>query len=101
MGNILAGMDLIRRKNEAAKPAYGLVFPLLTTSDGVKMGKSVDGAVWLEPSRPSFTSFRPLVVCPLKPIPTLLQQDINLSHNLGCKTSQQGINKELGVWPSC
>lgn len=48
MGNILAGMDLIRRKAESPRPAYGLVFPLLTTSDGVKMGKSVGGAIWLE-----------------------------------------------------
>ena len=51
MGNILAGMDLIRRKADSeSSPVYGLVFPLLTTSDGVKMGKSVDGAVWLEAS---------------------------------------------------
>jgi tyrosyl-tRNA synthetase len=44
--NILYGADLIRRKE--AKPAYGLTFTLLTTSDGQKMGKTVKGALWLD-----------------------------------------------------
>ena len=45
-GNILAGVDLIRRVEEAT--AYALVFPLITTSSGAKMGKSAAGAVWLD-----------------------------------------------------
>lgn len=49
--NILGGVDLIRRK--AQKPAYGLTFKLLTTSDGKKMGKTQKGAVWLDPNRTS------------------------------------------------
>ncbi len=48
-GNITAGIDLIRRRLGA--PAYGLTWPLLTRSDGQKMGKSVGGAVWLDPAQ--------------------------------------------------
>src|SRR5207302_2761683 len=46
-GNILAGIDLIRRLRSAK--AHGLVFPLVTTSAGVKFGKTEAGAVWLDP----------------------------------------------------
>ena len=49
--NILGGVDLIRRKEQ--KPAYGLTFKLLTTSDGKKMGKTQKGAVWLDPAKTS------------------------------------------------
>jgi len=45
--NIIGGVELIRRKEQ--KPAYGLTFTLLTTSEGVKMGKTVKGALWLDP----------------------------------------------------
>ena len=48
-GNITAGVDLIRRKLGTA--AYGVVFPLLTSSNGKKFGKSEKGAVWLDPER--------------------------------------------------
>ncbi|UWQ76322.1 tyrosine--tRNA ligase [Leisingera sp. M658] len=44
-GNIVNGIDLTRRTIE--HEVYGLTSPLLTTSDGKKMGKSQDGAVWL------------------------------------------------------
>ncbi len=44
-GNIVNGVDLTRRMD--AKDVYGLTTPLLTTSDGKKMGKTADGAVWL------------------------------------------------------
>jgi tyrosyl-tRNA synthetase len=47
--NIIAGADLIRRKE--GKPAYGLTFTLLTTSDGRKMGKTEKGALWLDPEK--------------------------------------------------
>lgn len=49
--NILAGADLIRRKE--SKPAFGLTFTLLTTSDGRKMGKTERGALWLDPEKTS------------------------------------------------
>lgn len=45
-GNILAGIDLIRRVEGAAVEA--MTFPLLTTASGAKMGKSAHGAVWLD-----------------------------------------------------
>jgi len=44
-GNIVNGIDLTRRVLD--HEVYGLTSPLLTTSDGKKMGKSADGAVWL------------------------------------------------------
>ncbi|MEO0943518.1 MAG: tyrosine--tRNA ligase [Pseudomonadota bacterium] len=44
-GNIVSGADLIRRVEGAE--AYGLTTPLVTRADGKKMGKSADGAVWL------------------------------------------------------
>ena len=46
-GNITAGTDLIRRKT--SKTAFGLSFPLITSADGKKLGKSVKGAVFLDP----------------------------------------------------
>ncbi len=49
--NIIAGVELIRRKTGDA--AYGMTFKLLTNSEGVKMGKTVSGAVWLDPEKTS------------------------------------------------
>jgi len=48
-GNIVAGIDLIRRT--ISKQAFGITFPLITTSSGIKMGKTHKGAVWLDPER--------------------------------------------------
>lgn len=48
-GNILAGIDLTRRV--ARKTVYGFTFPLITTSAGEKMGKTAQGAVWLDPDK--------------------------------------------------
>lgn len=48
-GNIVAGVDLIRRVKQGA--AFGMTFPLITTSSGAKMGKTAKGAVWLDPKR--------------------------------------------------
>jgi len=50
-GNIVAGIDLIRRLE--GKQAYGITFPLIKTADGKKMGKTEKGAVWLDPNRTS------------------------------------------------
>ncbi len=44
--NMLAGVELIRRKEE--NPVFCLTTPLLTRADGKKMGKSADNAVWLD-----------------------------------------------------
>ncbi len=48
-GNILAGIDLVRRVEGATVQA--LTFPLLTTASGAKMGKTAQGAVWLDPAQ--------------------------------------------------
>jgi tyrosyl-tRNA synthetase len=45
-GNILAGADLTRRLE--SETVYGITFPLLATSSGMKMGKTHKGAVWLD-----------------------------------------------------
>ncbi|MEH0023072.1 MAG: tyrosine--tRNA ligase [Desulfobacter sp.] len=48
-GNIVAGIDLVRRT--LGKQAFGITFPLITTASGIKMGKTHKGAVWLDPER--------------------------------------------------
>lgn len=67
LGNIVSGIDLIRRSNHVAEaaakgvaaeaeegaatkedPAFGLTFPLLTTATGEKFGKSAGNAIWLD-----------------------------------------------------
>lgn len=50
-GNILAGVDLIRKVEQ--KVSYGMTFPLLTTAQGQKMGKTASGAIWLDAERTS------------------------------------------------
>jgi len=50
-GNITAGIDLIRRTRGAR--AHGLVLPLVTTTSGVKFGKTEAGTVWLDSARTS------------------------------------------------
>ena len=50
-GNITAGIDLIRRK--AGAHVHGLTVPLVTRSDGQKLGKTAEGAIWLDPQRTS------------------------------------------------
>jgi tyrosyl-tRNA synthetase len=47
-GNIVAGADLIRRIEGAE--VFGMTFPLVTTADGKKMGKTEKGAIFLDPS---------------------------------------------------
>ena len=50
-GNIITGIDLIRRMRGGQ--AHALVAPLITDSSGNKFGKTVDGAVWLDPEKTS------------------------------------------------
>ena len=50
-GNITAGIDLGRRMT--GQQLFGITAPLLTTSDGRKMGKTESGAIWLDPARTS------------------------------------------------
>ena len=50
-GNIVAGIDLIRRNT--SKESFGITWPLVTKSDGAKFGKSEKGNVWLDSARTS------------------------------------------------
>lgn len=50
-GNIIAGVELIRRSQ--GQHAHAIVYPLITKSDGTKFGKTEGGAVWLDPKRTS------------------------------------------------
>jgi tyrosyl-tRNA synthetase len=68
-GNIVAGIDLIKRSKAASAaaaglpeppaedPAFGLTIPLLTTSSGEKFGKSAGNALWLDSALTSVTTF--------------------------------------------
>lgn len=49
--NIIGGVELIRRIEGSS--AYGMTFTLLTTSEGKKMGKTENGAIWLDPNKTS------------------------------------------------
>lgn len=53
--NILAGVDLIHKKNH--KQSFGLTIPLLLNSNGEKIGKTVGGAIWLDPNKTSIIDF--------------------------------------------
>ena len=50
-GNILSGVDLIRRKRQT--PVHGLAWPLLTAADGTKLGKTSGARLWLDPHKTS------------------------------------------------
>lgn len=50
-GNIISGLDLIRKSHGADAKVIGLTVPLVTKSDGTKFGKTADGAVWLDPKK--------------------------------------------------
>ena len=54
-GNILSGIDLIGKINKNS--AYGITSPLITNSDGSKMGKTADGAIWLNKDKISSLDF--------------------------------------------
>ena len=54
-GNILSGIDLIRKINK--KDAFGITSPLITNSDGTKMGKTSNGAIWLNKKKISSLDF--------------------------------------------
>jgi tyrosyl-tRNA synthetase len=55
-GNIVAGVDLIRRKRREAVHAFS--WPLLTGADGSKLGKTTGARVWLDPAKTSPYQFR-------------------------------------------
>ncbi|MCY3810332.1 MAG: tyrosine--tRNA ligase [Gammaproteobacteria bacterium] len=54
-GNIVSGVDLVRRVLQ--RQAYAFTHPLITKQDGTKFGKSADGAIWLDAGRTSPYAF--------------------------------------------
>jgi tyrosyl-tRNA synthetase len=54
-GNITAGIELTRKK--LGRQVFGLTLPLITNADGSKFGKTVAGAIWLDPKRTSVYKF--------------------------------------------
>lgn len=88
-GNMIAGVELIRRvaadhnKAQGQDPgeadaapahAYCLTYPLLTTADGSKMGKTAKGAVWLDPERYSpYDYYQYWINCHDRDVETLLR----------------------------
>ncbi len=54
-GNITAGIELTRKK--LGRQVFGLTLPLITNADGSKFGKTVAGAVWLDPNKTSVYKF--------------------------------------------
>jgi tyrosyl-tRNA synthetase len=61
-GNVVAGVELIRRFGLG--PAHAIVFPLLTTASGAKMGKTEEGSVWLDPQlTPPFDYYQYWIGC--------------------------------------
>jgi tyrosyl-tRNA synthetase len=70
-GNIIAGVELVRRLGLGA--AHCLTFPLLTTADGKKMGKTEKGAVWLAADMcPSFDYYQYWIGCDDRDVRKLL-----------------------------
>jgi tyrosyl-tRNA synthetase len=52
-GNIVSGIDLIRKLTDGNVEAFGLTFPLVKKADGTKFGKTASGAVWLSAEKTS------------------------------------------------
>ncbi len=107
-GNITVGTELTRKKLGAT--VWGLVFPLLTKSDGAKYGKTATGAVWLDPRRTSPYRFYQFfvnaddadVVKLLKTLTFLSKDEIaalekELKSNPGARAAQKTLAKEMTV----
>src|SRR5437763_862346 len=103
-GNILAGTDLIRRLRGAR--AHALVFPLVTSSSGVKFGKTEAGAVWLDAKLTSPYRFYQFwlntddrdVITYLKFFTWLSKEEIGeLEESLGAEPEKRTAQRELAL----
>ncbi len=107
-GNITVGTELTRKKLGAT--VWGLVFPLLTKSDGAKYGKTADGTVWLDPKKTSPYRFYQFfvnsddadVIKLLKTLTFLSQKQISsletkLKDDPGARAAQKALAKEMTV----
>jgi tyrosyl-tRNA synthetase len=105
-GNITVGTELTRKKLGAT--VWGLVFPLLTKSDGSKYGKTATGTVWLDPKKTSPYRFYQFfvnaddadVVKLLKTLTFLPQEEITaleteLKANPGARAAQKALAREM------
>ncbi len=105
-GNITVGTELTRKKLGAT--VWGLVFPLLTKSDGSKYGKTADGTVWLDPKKTSPYRFYQFfvnsddadVIKLLKTLTFLSQKQITaletkLKAEPGARAAQKALAKEM------
>ena len=105
-GNITVGTELTRKKLGAT--VWGLVFPLLTKSDGSKYGKTASGTVWLDPRKTSPYRFYQFfvntddadVVKLLKVLTFLPREEIaaleaELRANPGARVAQKALAKEM------
>ncbi len=107
-GNITVGTELTRKKLGAT--VWGLVFPLLTKSDGSKYGKTATGTVWLDPKKTSPYRFYQFFVNAddadvlklLKTLTFLSQEEIaaletELKANPGTRTAQKALAREMST----
>jgi tyrosyl-tRNA synthetase len=107
-GNITVGTELTRKKLGAT--VWGLVFPLLTKSDGAKYGKTADGTVWLDPKKTSPYRFYQFfvnsddadVIKLLNTLTFLSQKQITaletkLKDDPGARAAQKALAKEMTV----
>ncbi|MEA2020543.1 MAG: tyrosine--tRNA ligase [Patescibacteria group bacterium] len=70
--NILAGVDLIRRKH--GEDAFAITHPLITTPSGEKMGKTAEGTIWLDPEKTNpFDFYQYLQGVPDEIVPIMLK----------------------------
>ncbi len=105
-GNITVGTELTRKKLGAT--VWGLVFPLLTKSDGTKYGKTATGTVWLDPKKTSPYRFYQFfvntddadVVKLLKALTFLPQDEIatldaEVKANAGARVAQKALAREM------
>ena len=105
-GNITVGTELTRKKLGAT--VWGLVFPLLTKSDGAKYGKTATGTVWLDPKKTSPYRFYQCFVNSddadvgklLKTLTFLSQEEIaaleaELKSNPGARAAQKALAREI------
>ncbi|MCL2306421.1 MAG: tyrosine--tRNA ligase [Planctomycetaceae bacterium] len=105
-GNITAGIDLARRLDSAQ--LYGITFPLLTKSDGGKMGKTESGTLWLDPEKTSPYTFYQYwinlddadvekVLCFFTEIPEREMKELCDAHrkNPGGRSAQKRLAEEL------
>ncbi|MBA4138798.1 MAG: tyrosine--tRNA ligase [Opitutus sp.] len=105
-GNITVGTELTRKKLCAT--VWGLVFPLLTKSDGSKYGKTATGTVWLDPKKTSPYRFYQFfvnaddadVIKLLKTLTFLSREEITaleteLAANPGARAAQKALAREM------